>query len=336
MSDYYELLGVERSASQSEIKRAYRKLASKYHPDKDDGNAEKFKEISSAYTVLSDEKKRAHYDRFGSAPDAGGYGGPGGMDMNDIFGGVFKDFFGGGGGFQQQPARGMDVEFQTQITLEDAVFGKEIVVDIPATKACQPCGGSGAMQVSHGFIAMQQTCPTCRGSGRVNDRTAKARQIKVNIPAGIDQGDRIRVEGGGYPGEGGTQPGDLFVVVEIKKHPLFERERNNLYCKIPVNFVTAALGGQVEVPTLTGKVSLKIAAGTQTGTQLRLRGRGMPSLRSGGAMGDLLCSVVVETPVNLSGEQKKQLQAFGETLTENQSPKQKDWFKHIKAFFKQD
>lgn len=335
MTDYYELLGVERSASQSDIKRAYRKLASKYHPDKDDGNAEKFKEISAAYTVLSDEKKRAHYDRFGAAPDAGGYGGPGGMDMNDIFGGVFKDFF-GGGGFQQQSARGMDVEFQTQITLEDAVFGKEIVIDIPATKVCQACGGTGAMQVSHGFIAMQQTCPTCRGSGRINDRTAKARQVKVNIPAGIDQGDRIRVAGAGYPGESGTQPGDLFVIVEIKKHALFDRERHNLYCKIPVDFVTAALGGQVEVPTLTGKVSLKIVPGTQTGTQLRLRGRGMPSLRSGGVMGDLLCSVFVETPVKLSSEQKKQLQIFGETLTENQSPKQKDWFKNIKAFFKQD
>lgn len=330
MADYYAELGVDKGASQDEIKRAYRRLASKYHPDKDQGNAEKFKEISEAYQVLSDENKRAQYDRFGSVdPQMGG--GPGGMDINDIFGGVFNDFFGGGGGRRQ--TRGMDVEYQTSISLEDAVYGKEIKVEIPATKVCPKCHGSGTLQVSHGFIAMQQTCPVCRGSGRVNDRKSSGRKINVKIPAGIDHGDRIRVEGGGYPGEG-VPAGDLFVIVDIKKHPLFDRERHHLHCEVPIDFTTAALGGQVEVPTLTGKVNLKIVAGTQTGTQLRLRGRGMPSLRSGGSMGDLMCTVVVETPVRLNASQKEMLKNFGASVDESHQPKKNAWVKNIKAFFK--
>ncbi|MDG2349036.1 MAG: molecular chaperone DnaJ [Gammaproteobacteria bacterium] len=330
MADYYATLEVQKDASQSEIKRAYRRLASKYHPDKSDGNADKFKEISEAYQILSDENKRAQYDRFGSVdPQMGG--GPGGMDINDIFGGVFNDFFGGGGG--QRQAKGMDVEFQTAITLEDAVFGKDIQVDIPATKVCPKCNGTGTLQVSHGFIAMQQTCPMCRGSGRVNDRKSSGKKINVKIPAGIDHGDRIRVEGGGYPGEG-VPPGDLYVIVEIKKHALFDRERHHLHCQVPIDIVTAALGGQIEVPTLTGKVNLKIASGTQTGTQLRLRGRGMPSLRSGGTMGDLMCTVFVETPVKLNAAQTEMLKSFGESIDVSHQPKQNEWMKNIKAFFK--
>lgn len=331
MADYYATLEIDKSATQAEIKRAYRRLAGKHHPDKSDGNAEKFKEISEAYQVLSDENKRAQYDQFGSVdPQMGG--GPGGMDINDIFGGVFNDFFGGAGGGRRQ-AKGMDVEFQTTISLEDAVYGKEIQVDIPATKVCPKCHGTGTLQVSHGFIAMQQTCPTCRGTGRVNDRQASGKKINVKIPAGIDHGDRIRVEGGGYPGEG-VPAGDLYVVVDIKKHPLFDRERHHLHCQVPIDIVTAALGGQVEVPTLTGKVNLKISSGTQTGTQLRLRGRGMPSLRSGGSMGDLMCTVVVETPIRLNAAQKDMLKQFGSSIDQTHQPKQNEWLKNIKAFFK--
>ncbi len=328
MADLYDVLGVSRNATQSELKSAYRKLANKYHPDKPSGDAEKFKEVSEAYQVLSDDQKRAQYDRFGSVdPQAGG------MDINDMFGGIFDEFFGGGGS-SRQSSRALDIQYQATISLEEAVFGKEVTIDIPATKTCPKCNGMGTIQVSHGFIAMQQTCPTCRGTGRVEDRSSSGRKINVKIPQGIDNGDQIRVPGGGY--SSGSQKGDLYVQVAIKQHPLFQRDRGHLLCQVPVDFVTAALGGEIEVPTLTGKVRVKVPAGTQTNAQLRLRGRGMPSVKKGGIMGDLICSVVIETPVSLNQKQKTILNEFAQSLEENQCPKKNKWFSSIKSFFRMD
>jgi molecular chaperone DnaJ len=334
VDDLYETLGVNRQATASELKSAYRKLANKYHPDKPTGDSEKFKKISEAYQVLSDDQKRAHYDRFGSAdPQMGGGGGPGGVDLNDMFGGIFDEFFGGSQSRRSQK-RAMDVQYQAAISLEEAVFGKEIHVEIPATTICPKCHGAGAIQVSHGFIAMQQTCPVCRGTGRVQDRKASPRKINVKIPQGIDNGDQIRVPGGGYSNDG--QQGDLYVQVVVKEHPLFKRDRAHLMCQIPVDVVTAALGGEIEVPTLTGKVRLKVPAGTQTNAQLRLRGRGMPPVKKGGIMGDLLCTVLVETPVRLSMKQQALLSEFAKSLNDSQYPKKNHWFKSIKSFFKVD
>tara|TARA_X000000950_G_C13919718_1_gene662781 strand:+ start:3925 stop:4932 length:1008 start_codon:yes stop_codon:yes gene_type:complete len=332
VDDLYQTLGVERNASASELKTAYRKLANRYHPDKPTGDAEQFKKVSEAYQVLSDDQKRAQYDRFGTADPQMGGGGPGGMDINDMFGGIFDEFFGGAGQSRRAQKQALDVQYQVSISLEEAVFGKELQIEIPATTVCPKCHGQGSIQVSHGFIAMQQTCPVCRGSGRVQDTSTSARKINVKIPQGIDNGDQIRVQGGGYTNNG--QTGDLYVQVLVKEHALFKRDRTHLACQIPVDFVTAALGGEIDVPTLTGKVRLKIPPGTQTNSQLRLRGRGMPPLKKGGIMGDLLCSVLVETPVKLNLKQQKLLHEFQSSLIESQNPKMMQWFKSIKSFFR--
>jgi len=365
--DYYEVLGVQKSDSEAEIKKAYRRVAMKYHPDRnpDDPDAEtKFKEATEAYDVLMDEDKRAAYDRFGHAgvdPNMGGHGGFGGGSFSDIFGDVFGDIFGGGrarGG----PQRGSDLRYTLEISLEDAVKGTTVEIRVPTLGSCEQCDGSGArkgsspttcgtcggvgqVRMQQGFFQVQQTCPSCRGRGKTitnpcpacrgQGRVERTRTLSVKVPPGVDTGDRIRLSGEGEAGPDAGPPGDLFVQISVKQHPIFERDGKHLYCEVPITFVDAALGGELEVPTLDGRVKLKIPAETQTGKLFRLRGKGVRPVR-GGATGDLLCRAVVETPVNLNKEQKTLLQKFQESLGEGghaQSPRQTSWFEGVKNFF---
>lgn len=367
--DYYELLGLARNASEAEIKQSYRRLAMKYHPDRnpDDQVAEeKFKEAKEAYDVLSDPRKRTAYDQFGHAgvegmTGGGGYGGP--ADLGDIFGGVFRDIFGGGrgggGGY-----RGADLRHLLELTLEEAVFGATVKIRVPTLVSCAACAGSGAkpgtkpitcptcrgagqVRMQQGFFSIQQTCPrcqgrgtiipepceTCRGAGRVEEQ----KTLSVKVPAGVDTGDRIRLSGEGETGEHGAPPGDLYVQIQVKPHPIFTREANDLYCEVPIDFTTAALGGDLEVPTLDGRLSLKVPTETQTGKMFRVRGKGVKPVR-GGPTGDLLCRVVVETPVNLTREQKDLLQQFAETMAaggERHTPQQGGWVDRVKKFFEE-
>jgi len=347
--DYYEVLGVQKNASEAEIKKAYRKLAMKYHPDRNAGDKEsekKFQEIGEAYEVLSDAQKRAAYDQFGHAGMnmGGGFGGAQGFGnaqgFGDVFGDIFGDIFGGGRGRGQQqdpnrPQRGADVQMQREITLEDAVHGTTVEVEIPATKTCDYCKGAGAVTMQQGFFAMQQTCPACRGSGQVSDPSKSARKLSVKIPAGVDNGDRVRLSGEGYEGSNKGPSGDLFVQVLVKPHSIFQRDGNDLHCEVPIDFVTACLGGEIDMPTLDGKVKLKIPAETQTNKKLRLKGKGVKALRSG-ITGDLFCHVVVETPVNLNKEQKELLKQFQDSLgdAKKHSPRSASWFDGVKSFFK--
>ncbi len=368
--DYYEVLGVGRDASEREIKKAYKRLAMKYHPDRNPGDKEaeaSFKEVKEAYEILTDANKKAAYDQFGHAgvdPNRGGGGGYGGAgDFGDIFGDVFGDIFGGGRrGGQRQAARGSDLRYNLELSLEEAVKGLTKEIRIPTLASCDVCDGSGAkkgtsattcgtchgqgqVQMRQGFFAVQQACPTCHGRGKIikdpcgkchgEGRVEKTKTLSVKIPAGVDTGDRVRLTGEGEAGEFGAPPGDLYVQVNVREHAIFVRDGNNLYCEVPISFTKAALGGEIEVPTLDGKVSLKIPAETQTGRMFRLRGKGVKSVRSH-AVGDLLCKVVMETPVNLSEKQKELLREFEATLTgeaRKHSPKAEGFFDGVKKFF---
>ncbi|MEM6581720.1 MAG: molecular chaperone DnaJ [Pseudomonadota bacterium] len=368
--DYYDVLSVSKDADEKDIKKAYRRVAMKYHPDRnpDDPKAEeKFKEASEAYEVLTDGEKRAAYDRFGHAgvdPNmGGGAGGFGGGNFSDIFGDVFGDIFGGGGGRGRGgPQRGSDLRYTLDITLEDAVHGTTVEIRVPSLVTCETCdgtgakkgtspiicgtcGGSGQVRMQQGLFQVQQTCPTCRGTGKIisdpcatchgQGRVEKTRTLSVKVPPGVDTGDRIRLSGEGEAGPEGGPSGDLFVQMSVRQHNIFERDGKDLYCEVPITFVDAALGGELEVPTLDGRVKLKIPAETQTGKLFRLRGKGVKPVR-GGPVGDLLCRAVVETPVHLNKEQKALLEQFQESLGQGghkQSPRQTSWFEGVKSFF---
>ena len=370
--DYYDVLGVDRGASEADVKKAYRRLAMKYHPDRnpDDADSEqRFKEASEAYEVLSDDEKRQAYDQFGHAGvDTQGMGGFRNADVGDIFSEIFGDIgdmFGGNGGrgrTRSSVQRGSDLRYALDLTLEQAVRGDTVEIRVPKLDACEDCDGSGAapgssastcmecngagqIRVSHGFFSLNQTCPRCRGVGKVildpcrscggGGRVERRTTLNVKVPAGVDNDDRIRLTGKGEAGVNGGPPGDLYVQVGIRDHDIFEREGSHLFCDVPISFVDAALGGEMEVPTLDGRVKLKVPAGTQTGKLFRLRGKGVPPVR-GGPTGDLLCRVAVETPVKLSAEQRDLLEQFRASLEEDgkaHSPQEATWFESVRKFF---
>jgi molecular chaperone DnaJ len=363
--DYYEILGVDRGVSAADLKKAYRRVAMKYHPDRnpDDASAEeKFKEASEAYEILSDEQKRAAYDQYGHAgvdQQSGMGGGAGFSNFSDIFGDVFGDIFGGGRG-RGGPARGSDLRYTLELSLEEAVKGTTVQIKVPTLVSCKTCSGSGAkpgskpvtcttcgghgqVRMQQGFFSVQQTCPNCRGRGTIisdpckschgQGRVEETKTLSVKVPAGVDTGDRIRLSGEGEAGSDGGPSGDLYVQVSVRKHEIFQREGADLYCEVPIDFVDAALGGELEVPTLDGRVKLKVPAETQTGKLFKLRGKGVTPVR-GGAQGDLLCRVVVETPVSLTSKQKEMLRDFQASLKGGKySPKQSSWFDGVKKFF---
>ncbi len=366
--DYYELLEVSRDASDRDIKKAYRRLAMKHHPDRnpDDEKAElKFKEISEAYEVLSDAQKKAAYDQYGHAGVDGqaGFGG-GGFEggFSDIFGDVFGDIFGGNGGGRRRSnvRRGADLRYNLDLSLEEAVRGCEKTLKVPTYVACEPCDGSGAkpgttaktcgtcggvgqVRMQQGFFSVQQTCPNCRGEGKVisdpcgtcrgQGRVEKNKTLQVKIPPGVDTGDRIRLAGEGEAGSHGGPAGDLYVQVNVGKHAIFERDGQHLFCEVPISFVDAALGGELDVPTLDGRVKLKIPAETQTGKMFRLRGKGIKPVR-GGTIGDLMVRTIVETPVNLNSRQKELLKEFQDTTAhQKHGPKKHGFFDSVKQFF---
>jgi molecular chaperone DnaJ len=370
--DYYEVLGVSKDASERDIKKAYKRLAMKYHPDRTAGDKEletKFKEVKEAYEILTDDQKRQMYDQYGHAAfEQGGGGGHGGFggghgDFGDVFGDVFGDIFGGGGGRRQsRQQRGSDLRYNMDLTLEEAVRGKEVEIKVPTWVSCDPCDGSGAkagskpktcttchgagqVQMRQGFFAVQQTCPTCQGQGQIisdpcnkchgQGRVEKTKTLSVKIPAGVDTGDRIRLSGEGEAGVHGAPAGDLYVQVSVREHEIFVREGNNLYCEVPISFTTSGLGGEIQVPTLDGRAKLKIPSETQTGKMFRMRGKGVKSVRSG-AQGDLICKVVIETPVNLNERQRELLKELEESMGTDSSknrPKEQGFFDGVKKFF---
>ncbi len=372
--DYYEILGVAKGVSEDEIKKAYRKLAMKYHPDRnpDDNTAEaKFKEASEAYEILSDAEKRSAYDRMGHAAfdGMGGMGGggfQGGGNFQDMFGqfgDIFGDIFsgrGGQGGGQQRQRRGADLRYVMELSLEEAVKGVKKNVTFTAPAACTTCDGKGAknpndvqtcgmckgagqVRLQQGFFAVNQTCPTCHGRGKTVKNPCnvchgsgvkdKSRTLEVSIPAGVDNGDRVRLTGEGEAGGAGVQPGDLYVEIVVREHNMFQRDGADLYMEVPISFTDAALGKEVEVPTLDGRVNLKIPEGTQTGRLFRLRGKGVKPIRTS-MTGDLLCRVTVETPVNLTSHQKELLRELQGSMDNGaQSPNKKSFFDKITEFF---
>lgn len=369
--DYYEILGVNRDASDDEIKKSYRKLAMKHHPDRnpDHPKAEdSFKEAKEAYEVLSDGNKRAAYDQFGHAgvdPSAGA-GGQGFGNFADAFGDIFGDIFGGaaggGGNRRSNVYRGADLRYNMEISLEDAARGSETKIRIPVMAECETChgtgarpgtqpvtcttcGGHGQVRMQQGFFSVQQTCPKCHGTGKMvkeacptchsSGRVKQHKTLSVKIPAGVDEGDRIRLSGEGEAGVNGGPPGDLYVVVHLKPHDIFQRDGSHLHCEMPVSFTTAALGGEIEIPTLGGHAKMKIPPETQTGAVFRLRGKGIKPLR-GSEHGDLLCHVVVETPVKLTDRQKellRELEEINQLDSAKHSPREKSWMTKVKDFF---
>ena len=370
--DYYEVLGVNRDAEDDAIKKAYRKLAMKHHPDRnpeDKSSEEKFKEAKEAYEVLSDEQKRAAYDRHGhagvdhSVAGAGGAGaGAGFANFSDAFGDIFGDIFGNARGGRTSVYRGADLRYNLEVTLEQAAHGTDTKIRIPTHEACDTCHGSGAkpgtqpktcptcsghgqVRLQQGFFSIQQTCPKCHGTGKVISdpcqachgagRMKKQKTLSVKIPTGVDEGDRIRLAGEGEPGVNGGPPGELYVQIQVKPHAVFQREHDDLHCEMPISFATAALGAEIEIPTLDGSAKIKVPSETQSGKVFRLRGKGVKGVRSH-AHGDLLCHVVIETPVNLTERQKELLSEF-ETVTqkdrERHNPRAKSWMDKVKQFF---
>jgi molecular chaperone DnaJ len=376
--DYYEVLGVPKNASEEEIKKSYRKLAMKYHPDRNQGDSGKdaearFKEAKEAYEMLSDAEKRAAYDQFGHAgvdPNmrGGGAGAEGFGGFAEAFGDIFGDIFGqaqrGGAGARggRQVYRGGDLSYAMEITLEEAAKGKDAQIRIPSWDECETCHGSGAkpgtqaktcntchgqgvVQMRQGFFSVQQTCPHCRGTGKIipepcqtchgQGKVKRQKTLEVRIPAGIDDGMRIRSAGNGEPGTNGGPPGDLFIEIRLKKHAIFERDGDDLHCVVPVSIARVALGGEIEVPTLEGKAAIDIPEGTQAGKQFRLRGKGIKGVRSN-YPGDLYCHIAVETPVKLTEHQRKLLKELEESLKKGgakHSPNEESWADKLKGFF---
>jgi molecular chaperone DnaJ len=372
--DYYEVLGVPKNASDDEIKKAYRKLAMKYHPDRNQDNQQsaeaKFKEAKEAYEILSDAQKKAAYDQYGHAgvdpnmrggPGAEGFGGGFAEAFGDIFGDIFGGARGGARGGRQM-FRGSDLSYAMEITLEEAAAGKETQIRIPSWEECATCHGSGAkpgtspttcatchgqgvVQMRQGFFSVQQACPHCHGSGKIikepcstchgQGKIKQQKTLEVKIPAGIDNGMRIRSAGNGEPGTGGGPPGDLLIEIRLKKHPIFERNGDDLHCSVPISFAAAALGGEVQVPTLDGKAAIDIPEGTQAGKQFRLRGKGIKGVRST-YPGDLYCHISIETPVKLTEYQRKLLKEFDESLQKGgprHTPNTESWTDRLKSFF---
>ena len=359
--DYYEVLGVAKDASEDDLKKAYRRLAMKHHPDRNPGNPDAeahFKEAGEAYEVLTDPQKREIYNQYGheglqrgAGMGAGDFAG----GFSDLFGDIFSDIFGGQRG---GPRRGANLRYTMELSLEEAAFGTSAQIRIPklescgqckgqgtasgkSPQACPTCRGAGQVRIQQGFFTLQQTCPHCRGRGAViadpcpacrgAGRVRSEKTLEVKIPPGVDTGDRIRLTGEGEPGDRGAPTGDLYVQIVVKPHDLFERDGSDLHCEVPINIVTATLGGELEVPTLKGKATLKIPEGTQGGRMFRLRGLGVASVRAGAA-GDLLCTVVVETPVKLSRKQKELLEQFGATLEAGHSPGAESWLDKARKF----
>ena len=374
-SDYYEILGCSKTASESELKKAFRSKAKELHPDRNSGNSvatEKFKKVNEAYDILKDPEKRAAYDRYGHAAFDGSMGGgfsSGGASngdfasaFSDVFEDLFGDFMGGGNtrsNSSQRANRGADLRYNMQISLQHAFSGKKTNIDVPTSVSCDTCKGTGAqsgadptscptcsgigkVRAQQGFFTVERTCPTCSGKGQIiknpcrlcsgQGRVDKSKKLSVNIPPGVETGTRIRLAGEGEAGIRGGQPGDLYIFIEVEKHSIFEREGNDLFCRIPITMTTAALGGDLEAPTLDGgKTRVKIPQGSQNNKQLRLKGKGMPSIR-GSSKGDLYIEILVETPVNLNAEQIQLLKQFENSCRDN-NPANKDFFSKVKNFW---